>query len=116
MAGSELRKTALRLAFGGMASALAGQSALGTAKAADPAYGEYLSSECVTCHRRDGQDKGIPSIIGWPPEQFVAVLRSYKSKDRPNQIMQTITARLNDDEMAALAAYYASLKPTPSRN
>jgi cytochrome c len=78
--------------------------------AADVAYGEYLSSECITCHRRDGQDKGIPSIIGWPPEQFIAVLKAYKAKDRSNQIMQTITSRLSDDEMAALAAFYGSLK------
>jgi cytochrome c len=78
--------------------------------AGDTAYGEYLSSECITCHRRDGQDKGIPSIIGWPPEQFVAVLKSYKTKDRPNQIMQTITSRLSDDDMAALAAFYEGLK------
>lgn len=87
--------------------------ALGTTPAAagDPAYGEYLSSECVACHRRDGQDKGIPSIVGWPPEQFVAVLKSYKTKDRPNQVMQTITGRLSDDDMAALATFYGSLKP-----
>lgn len=84
-----------------------------TASAADAAYGEYLSSECSTCHRRDGKDKGIPSIVGWPPEQFVAVLKSYKTKDRSNQIMQTITGRLSDEDMAALAAYYATLKPTP---
>ncbi len=80
------------------------------AVAADPAYGQYLSSECVTCHRSDGQDKGIPPIVGWPPEQFIAVLQSYKTKDRSNAIMQTITGRLSDDDMAALAAYYASLK------
>lgn len=81
------------------------------APAADPAYGEYLSSECVACHRRDGQDKGIPPIIGWPRDQFIAVLQSYKTKDRQNQVMQTITGRLSDDDMAALAAFYGSLKP-----
>ncbi|MEZ5818502.1 MAG: c-type cytochrome [Hyphomicrobiaceae bacterium] len=83
----------------------------GPVRAGDPAYGEYLSSECVTCHRRDGQDKGIPSIVGWPTEQFVAVLKSYKTKDRSNPIMQTITGRLSDEDMEALAAFYASLKP-----
>jgi cytochrome c len=81
------------------------------AQAADVAFGEYLAGECMTCHRKDGDVKGIPSIIGWPQDQFVAVLQSYKAKDRPNQIMQTITARLGDAEMAALAAYYESLKP-----
>jgi cytochrome c len=80
-------------------------------QATDVAFGEYLAGECVTCHRKDGQDKGIPSIIGWPTDQFVAVLQSYKMKDRPNQVMQTITAGLGDPEMHALAAYYASLKP-----
>ena len=82
-----------------------------TASAADAAFGQYLSSECVTCHRLDGQDKGIPSIVGWPADQFVAVLGAYRAKVRDNQIMQTIAARLSDDEMAALAAYYESLKP-----
>jgi len=82
--------------------------------AADPAYGEYLSSECVACHRRDGLDKGIPPIVGWPAEQFIAVLQSYKTKDRKNEVMQTITGRLTDDDMAALAAFYGSLKPAPS--
>ena len=56
----------------------------------DPAYGEYLSSACVTCHRLDGANKGIPSIVGWPADQFIAVLNSYRTKERDNQVMQTI--------------------------
>jgi cytochrome c len=77
--------------------------------AADIAFGQYLSGECATCHRADGQDKGIPPIVGWPTDQFVAVLKSYKDKDRPHAIMQTVAGKLSPDEMAALAAYYASL-------
>jgi cytochrome c len=88
---------------------LAGAFSSGPTAAADSAFGQYLSSECVTCHRADGADKGIPSITGWPADQFVAVLKSYKAKDRDNAVMQTIAGRLGDDEMAALAAYYASL-------
>jgi len=83
------------------------------ANATDVAYGEYLSSECATCHRRDGTNAGIPSIIGRPAEEFIAALKSYKEKTRPNPIMQTITSRLTDEDMAALAAYYATLKPAP---
>jgi cytochrome c len=81
------------------------------AVAADVAYGEHLSGECVTCHRKDGSEKGIPAIIGWPQDQFVAVLKSYKAKERPHALMQTIAGRLTDEDMAALAAYYATLKP-----
>ena len=76
----------------------------------DVAYGEHLSAECATCHRKDGQEKGIPAIIGWPPDQFVAVLKSYRAKERPHELMRTIAGRLSDEEMAALAAYYATLK------
>ncbi len=82
-----------------------------SAVARDLAYGEYLASECVTCHQVSGASKGVPSIIGWPEDQFVAALSSYKRKERDNQIMQAIAARLSDDEMKALAAFFASFGP-----
>ncbi|NVK30885.1 MAG: cytochrome C, partial [Gammaproteobacteria bacterium] len=31
---------------------------------ADPEYGEYLASECLTCHQADGGNSGIASIVG----------------------------------------------------
>ncbi len=93
------------------AAIAAGGGATGALAGGDIAFGEYLSGECVTCHRQDGQDKGIPAIVGWPADQFTAVLQSYKTKDRRNQVMQTIAGRLSDQEMAALAAYFESLKP-----
>ena len=75
----------------------------------DRAFGEYLASECVACHQRTGQYAGIPPIVGWPHESFVEVMNEYRHKKRPNQVMQTIAARLSDEEVAALAAYFASL-------
>ncbi len=97
-----LRCTTVALALGALRLAT-------PASAADKAYGQYLSSECVTCHRDDGQDNGIPSIVGWPADQFLAVLMSYKVKDRPNPVMQAITGRLSLQDMEALALYYNSL-------
>ncbi|MFV0298809.1 MAG: c-type cytochrome [Hyphomicrobiaceae bacterium] len=76
----------------------------------DAAYGEYLSTACVSCHRIDGTDRGIPSIIGWPDEQFVAVLKAYRSGVRENLVMRSIASGLSDDDMAALASYYARAK------
>lgn len=72
----------------------------------DPEYGAYLSSECVTCHQIDGGDKGIPSITFWPEEDFVVAMHAYRSKIRPHPVMQMITSRLSDEEIAALAAYF----------
>lgn len=76
----------------------------------DPDYGEYLSSECVTCHSADGTDKGIPSITGWPEADFVTALHAYRSKFRAHQAMQLVTSRLSDDEIAGLAVYFGGLE------
>lgn len=76
----------------------------------DPAFGEYLSAECTTCHQKDGSDQGIPSITQWPEEDFVAALHAYKQKLRPHPVMQMMAGRLANDEIAALAAYFATLE------
>ena len=76
----------------------------------DPDYGEYLASECRTCHQADGSDQGIPSVTGWPEEDFVIAMHAYKQKLRPHPVMQMMASRLNDEEIAALAAYFATLK------
>lgn len=75
----------------------------------DRDYGEYLASECETCHQRTGADEGIPSITGWPDEDFVIAMHAYKQKIRPHPVMQMMAGRLSDEEIAALAAYFAEL-------
>jgi len=72
----------------------------------DPEYGEYLSSECVSCHQIDGDDAGIPSITNWPTEDFVTAMHAYKNKQRVHPVMQMMAGRLSDEEIAGLAAYF----------
>jgi cytochrome c len=76
----------------------------------DPEFGEYLASECTTCHQRDGSDQGIPSITQWPEEDFVVAMHAYKRKLRPHPVMQMMAGKLSDEEIAALAAYFATLE------
>ncbi|WP_147124243.1 c-type cytochrome [Shimia ponticola] len=76
----------------------------------DREYGEYLSSECTTCHQASGGDSGIPSIVYWPEEDFVIAMHAYKEKVRPNPVMQLVAGRLGDEEIAALAAYFATIE------
>lgn len=73
----------------------------------DRAWGQFLSSECKTCHLAEGGDEGIPSIVAWPEEDFVLAMHAYKRGLRPNQTMQMMAQRLSDEEIAALAAYFA---------
>lgn len=84
---------------------------LENAAARDRELGQYLSSECVTCHRPSGANaQGIPKIAGWPEDQFIAVMNAYKDKQRDNPVMQTIAGRLEAGDIAALAAYFKTQK------
>jgi cytochrome c len=76
----------------------------------DAGYGEYLASECKTCHQTSGANDGIPSIIGWPSDDFVVAMHAYKQKLRPHPVMQMMAGRLSDEEIAALAAYFGNLE------
>lgn len=102
--------SALPLASGAGAQ----QAAPASRTKGDAAFGEYLSSLCVTCHLPSGQAVGgIPPIVAWPEDQFVAVINSYRWKERDNEVMQTVTAQLSDEEIAALAAYFGGLTIQP---
>jgi len=76
----------------------------------DPEFGEYLASECKTCHQVSGANDGIPGISGWPTEDFAIAMHAYKQKLRPHPVMQMMAGRLNDEEIAALAAYFKDLE------
>jgi cytochrome c553 len=80
----------------------------------DRAFGQYLSSECVTCHQLSGRFDGIPPIVGWPEDSFVQIMNEYKTKKREHAVMQTIAGRLSPEEIAALAAYFGSVAPAPA--
>jgi cytochrome c553 len=100
-----------------MAAALAGLALVPATlshASGDRAFGQYLSSECVTCHQVSGRFDGIPPIVGWPEDSFVEIMNEYKSKKRNHAVMQTIAGRLSPDEIAALAAYFGSVAPAPA--
>lgn len=97
----------LRLAAGALGLMFVGPAAASDAKKV--AYGRHLSGECSACHRVDGTDNGIPSITGWDPEEFVHTLVFYRNGERNNPAMVSVAQSLDDDQMKALAAYYASL-------
>lgn len=83
----------------------------GAAMAGDIELGRYLSSECTTCHGAAKSDSAIPPIHGIDLGHFIEVLKAYRAKSLPNEAMRTVAARLQDDDIAALAAYFAAAKP-----
>jgi len=77
--------------------------------AGDLAYGEYLASECTTCHKATGENDGIPGIVGWELELFISAMHEYRVKHRSNPVMQMVSGRLSDEEISSLAVYFKSL-------
>jgi cytochrome c553 len=73
------------------------------------AYGKHLAQECTSCHRIDGTDNGIPSIVAWNKDEFITTLKFYKDGARPNPAMVSVAKSLDDEQMAALAAFYGAL-------
>ena len=68
---------------------------------------------CAACHSPTGA--GIPPLnprLGGQDSQYTAnALRAFQSGERKNAVMNTISARLSEDEISALAEYIAGLHP-----
>jgi cytochrome c553 len=76
------------------------------------ALGRHLAQECSSCHRIDGTDNGIPSIVGQDPQAFAETIGFYRTGARTNAAMASVAQSLDDEQIRALAAYYGSL-PKP---
>ncbi len=72
---------------------------------------------CSACHSPTGLGNagaGYPMLSGQDPAYTEAQLRAYRSGERDNDIagvMRSIVARLNDQEISALASYISGLRP-----
>jgi cytochrome c553 len=86
--------------------------AISVAQAAgDPAAGKAKAVACAACHGANGQ--GVPpnpALTGRTEDEMLQAMKDYKSGKRNNAVMKGMMAGLGDQDMANLAAYYASLK------
>lgn len=111
--GPRIGKAARRSWAG--AVAVAAFASLATADEAKlKSYGRHLAQECASCHRIDGTDNGIPSITGWPADKFVATVKFYQEGARANPVMVSVAKSLNEQQLEALATFFASL-PQPAK-
>jgi len=78
----------------------------------EPAAGNAKSQVCVACHGPGGRSAtgNFPTLAGQSEDYLVAALSQYKSGKRQNPIMAPQTANLSQQDMADLAAYFASQK------
>ena len=86
-----------------------------TAQAQDVARGESLYKTCIQCHGEKGE--GNPAMKGprigsqhsW---YIISSINMFKSGERKNPTMLPFIKNLNDQDIADLAAYVATLPGT----
>lgn len=89
---------------------------------ADPAKGKVIAETvCVACHGADGNSavSANPILAGQVPEYLAKQLHNFKSVDgkpalRNNAIMAGMAAAVPDEEIANVAAWFASQKIKPA--
>jgi cytochrome c553 len=72
--------------------------------------GRHLAQECTSCHRPDGVDNGIPSIVELDYDTFVSTFNFYRNGQRTNPAMVSVAQSLDDAQIRALARYFGSVK------
>jgi len=93
-----------------VAAAPAEKPIVGDAKAAH----DQKIAMCIGCHGIPGYKTAfpdvyhVPKIAGQQPAYIVAALKAYKTGERSHPSMRGISASLNDQDMADLAAYYGA--------
>jgi cytochrome c553 len=107
---TRLISAAIALAASCTAPALAAEAA----PSGDPAAGHAKASMCQGCHgiglykTAYPEVYHVPRIGGQHGAYIVKALQAYKSGERTHPTMRGIAAGLSDQDMADLAAYYAS--------
>jgi len=70
--------------------------------------GGQIAAVCASCHRLDGGEKGIPSIIGLGEDRLTRAMLAYRLGERPSHIMRAIALSLSDEEIATVARFLAA--------
>ena len=83
----------------------------GPAFAGNAAAGKAKSEACVDCHGENGKgDADTPGVAGMPAAEFTKAMKEYQAGTRTkSKKMIKAATKLNDGDIADLAAYYATL-------
>ncbi len=82
------------------------------AVAADPKSGRAKAAACALCHGQLGVSTlpNAPHLAGQPAIYVEEQLKSYRSGARRHEVMSVIAKPLSDEEIADLAAWFASIR------
>lgn len=86
-------------------------SGLSHAQAPDALQARSLAASCAACHGTDGRaEPGMVSLAGVPQDQLVRKMLDYKTGRMPATIMHQLAKGYSDEQITAIAAYFAAQK------
>ncbi len=92
---------------------LAGGLAFSATTLAAPSA-EMLANTCAACHGTNGNSvAATPSLAGTSADYFVETMQAFKDGTRKATVMDRIAKGYTDEELAAMAGYFAAQKPVP---
>jgi len=82
--------------------------------AGDAVRGEMLGDSCLSCHGSEGYRNAdpvyrVPKLGGQKASYLLVALKAYRDGTRREPTMAALAGTLTDQEMADVAAYFASL-------
>ncbi len=79
--------------------------------AQDANNGRNLAAACAICHGTAGANAGgLPNIAGQPRDYLAKQLRDFRDGKRPATIMHQISKGYTEEQIDALAGYFAAQK------
>ena len=105
------------LVSGGCAAALA-LTAASSAWAQSPNQARNLAATCFTCHGNEGRSVGgiPPSLAGQDRNYLLQAMKDFKEGKRPATIMHQHAKGYTDQQLEAIATYFANVKAAPAKS
>jgi len=80
--------------------------------AAQDTQGRNLAAGCAICHGTEGRPvtKEVIPLAGLPRDHIATQMRAFRDGKRPATVMHQIAKGYNDQQIDALAAWFAAQK------
>ncbi|MEY2802404.1 MAG: c-type cytochrome [Ramlibacter sp.] len=101
-----MKRFALSLAAAAWLAAAGAQ-----AQAVDPLQARSWAASCASCHGTLGQAQpGMESLAGQSKDDLVRKMQDFKTGRRPATLMHQLAKGYTDEQIEAIAAYFAAQK------
>ena len=89
-----------------------------SAWAQSPNQARGLAATCFTCHGNEGRSVGgiPPSLAGQDRNYLLQAMKDFKEGKRPATIMHQHAKGYTDQQLEAIATYFANVKAAPAKS